>query len=320
MVIDNVLINKSENIKINLTTGESKVFDMKVTDENSLCLICSDGKCFLVKNHNTFEIPYKCQNTEMVDGKIVVYEYDFNLLKTVFNIYDINEGRVIFNEGIVSNIFLMENGFIANDENTVSYKTLDKNSAHWDFSINQFKEVSDWKGDLVKAKIEKIFGLHNNTFWFQLTGFRLIGLDMFTGELKHNLENIVKGGKNNNHLDINNGILITLSHDYYSEFDLDNLQVKKQIVLDNENGLKINGFSFYQGDNNLYFYGNMDNSNFPNAFGIFDRDQEEITFYQKADSKNQYFFETPKANNSLVAIKDSNNTLFVFDKSKEQTA
>lgn len=190
----------------------------------------------------------------------------------------------------------------------------------WTFNLDGFPAYQNWDGNMTNPIIEKILGLYKTQLWIQVSGFRLLGIDINSGKLINNVEDVIKGKKDNNYLDISKGVIITLSHDYYSEFDLDNLQVKKQIVLDNENGLKINGFSFYQGDNNLYFYGNMDNSNFPNAFGIFDRDQEEITFYQKADSKNQYFFETPKANNSLVAIKDSNNTLFVFDKSKEQTA
>ena len=185
----------------------------------------------------------------------------------------------------------------------------------WCFSIADFPPYINGFFREQEADIKQIVGVYNNILWVHVGGFRLIGIAIDTGKLVHEFKDVLKGGDNNNFLDIENGVLKTLSYDYYSEFDLQTFAFRKKITINGQADIKIRASSFYEKDKCLYFCGYHNNQfDKPNAFGIFDTEKAEIVWYDTTKDDLGYFYNPPQANNKLLAVLDDRHNLLIYER------
>ena len=191
------------------------------------------------------------------------------------------------------------------------------NSIIWQFSISDFPNYISGFGREEKADIKHIIGVYNTILWVHIGGFRLIGIDIETGKQVHYIEDVVKGDEQNNFLDVTNGILKTLSFDYYAEFDLRTLVFRKQTTIKHKENIKIRASNFYEGDRYLYFCGYHNNKfDKPNTFGIFDTEKAKIVWYDTTKDDLGYFYNPPQANDKLLAVLDDKHNLLVYDRTE----
>jgi hypothetical protein len=185
----------------------------------------------------------------------------------------------------------------------------------WQFSVKEFPAYLNGFYQEQKADIKQIIGVYNNILWVHVGGFRLAGIDIGTGKMIHYVEDVLKGENRNNFINQQKGIILTLSYDYYAEFDLQTLQFRTQTTVKNEADIKIRASSFYEGDKYLYFCGYHNNKfDKPAAFGIFDTEKAEIIWYDTTKDNSGYFYNPPQANNKLLAILDDKHNLLVYER------
>ena len=184
----------------------------------------------------------------------------------------------------------------------------------WQFSIKDFPNYINGFYREQEADIKQIIGVYNNLLWVHVGGFRLIGIDVETGKLVHHIENVVKDPRNN-FLDTNNGLLKTLSFDYYAEYDLQTLKFKKQVTVQSEKDIKVRESTFYKDDKCMYFCG-YHNNNYdkPDTFGIFDTEKAEIIWYDTRKEGAGYFYNPPQANDKILAVLDDKQNLLIYDR------
>jgi hypothetical protein len=115
-------------------------------------------------------------------------------------------------------------------------------------------------------------------------------------------------------LDEKEGVLKTLSYDYYAEFDLQTLQFRKQVKINCKEDIKIRNSTFYEGDNCLYFSGYYNKCHLPNVFGIFDTEKDEVIWYDIKKDDWGYFYDPPQANDKLFAVLDDKHNLLVYER------
>ena len=184
----------------------------------------------------------------------------------------------------------------------------------WQFSLSLFPPYKDIWGKEQPVKVKQILGIYDDILWVHLAGFRLIGIDVGSGALRHNFEKILKGESGNNFLDEQTGKIKILSYDYYGEFDLETLSLIREETVECDADVKIRSSNFINGDKNLYFCGYYNQAHHPNAFGIFDTEKAEIIWYETTKDDLGYFYFPPQANEKLLAILDDKQNLLIYER------
>jgi hypothetical protein len=272
------------------------------------------GKAYVVKKDfklNKFlNLEYSVSN--VINNYAIIYR-DYND-RTHYGIYDFMKEEILFETelGIGGDIF-NNKMYFTRFEDIISFD-IDKREILWQFSIADFPPYINGFYREQEADIKQIIGVYNNILWVHVGGFRLVGIDVKSGKYIHYIENVLKGDIGNNFLDVTNGILKTLSFDYYAEFDMKSLQLRKQTTVQNKENIRIRESNFYEGDKYLYFCGYYNNHDAPNAFGIFDTEKAEIVWYDTTKDDLGYFYNPPQANDKLLAVLDDKHNLLVYER------
>ena len=270
--------------------------------------------CSLIEAKETTEgvlfhkiLVYK--NSQRIDGKRVRDVGYLNLKEDEFQII---KEKFEFN-----NIISTTNGFIVKRKHDfIRFDSMLENE-NWKFSMSKLEKHQNHWGDYLLSKVKNILGIYKNVLWVHVSGLRLIGIDVESGEMIHNIKGVLLGGEDNgnNMLDKESGILRIFAQNIYREYDLHHLTIIKDYKIDLEKELVIRDATFYNDDKYVYFSAYYDEA-FPNTIGVFDSEVCQIVcmdIMESNDSSNA-FFNAPLANDDFVVIRDNNNTLLVYSK------
>ncbi|WP_207515173.1 hypothetical protein [Longitalea luteola] len=176
---------------------------------------------------------------------------------------------------------------------------------------------------LDKDEPAKMIGLYKNELWIQPNSNSFMVLDVLTGKpvipvfnVKEEL-GLTSFSIGNAYLDEHAGKIRIIAYSYYLEVDLAThkaLLRKKQ-----EGGWRIENSRFYAGDPRVYFTGNntFSATSMGNIMaGIFNTETLEIEWHYSLpdDDKYHFFVDAPQANEKHIAVKDSNKTLYLFER------
>jgi hypothetical protein len=220
-----------------------------------------------------------------------------------------------------------------NFENIINCVNIYSGNILWQFSLKDFPNYINGFCREQEADIKQIIGVYNNFLWVHVGGFRLIGIDIETGKLVHYIEDMPYAlgltkeeryhfdfspfGGYSIHLDETQGVLKAFAHRYYIEIDLNTLKglVKKDFGEDWKKSWRIkNSVYYHEYPDLLFFSGNYQNINNPNAFGIFDTEKAEIIWYDTTKDDLGYFYNPPQANDKLLAVLDDKHNLLVYER------
>ena len=320
--------NKTLIEKVNPNIEDSNIMDMSFY-EKGLSIHFNNGANWLIfSTKDKVKIPYSCLNSNIAQHKIPVYEYDFDLLIPLNNIYNVKLNLLVFPEWykgschvINSNIYL----YIYQKE--MSWINLNNNN-FWHFSIADFPSYINGFCREQEADIKQIIGVYNNLLWVHVGGFCLIGIAIETGKLVHQIEDIPSAlgltreegyyfSFNYLHLNEQEGVLKAFANRYYIEIDLNTLQgvVKKDFGENEKKSWRIRKSTYYPNCPDLLFFsGHYQNISKPNAFGIFDTEKAEIVWYDTTKDDLGYFYNPPQANNKLLAVLDDRHNLLIYER------
>jgi len=272
------------------------------TDIKKKEIAIEEHESFLWESFSTFD-------KFIIQKKISIFTY-------IFGIYYTKKRYKIYFDNKFSASKIINNMFFSIDlRSSISLCSEEEGNILWQFSIADFPAYISGFGREEKADIKQIIGVYDNILWVHIGGFRLVGIAIDTGKMVHYIENVVKGGEQNNFLDSQNGVLKTLSFDYYAEFDLRTLTFRKKTTIKHKEDIKIRASNYYEGDNCLYFCGYHNNKfDKPNAFGIFDTKKSEIIWFETSKDDLGYFYNPPQANDKLLAVLDDKHNLLIYDR------
>jgi len=254
--------------------------------------------------------------------------------KSVLNIYDVKnkkEIRVDIHRPFLFKIVTRE--FLAHYSKEILYfKNFITEIIKWEFAISHFAPSQDDIGNFIPSEIENIIGVYDNKLWLHISYQKIVALDIENGNLVHQIQlnDHLSLPFNSNdglyvgdlHLDEINGIIKSLSDRYYFELDLKNLQavIKKDFGKDHSNNWRIKRSRFYEGDKNLYFIGANKGEAVNRAVGIFDTESCEVIWYDTPLEEKKFLFytDTPQRNDSHLAVLDSENNLWLYEKENKK--
>lgn len=255
--------------------------------------------------------------------------YDRVSKKTMHNEIEIFDGKIGKSFLHMKNIFFDKN-------RSIHRMDIDTGELTWQFPISQFgKFVSSW-GEERDYEIEQFIGIHNNILWIKISFFSggLIGLDVETGELRHQLKfsndfiglTSIKSIKDNdvpfyrcNYSLLDNGRIIALAIDIYYEIDLTSDKPKVTAYgLDEEYqkfGIDKESIShnIVLQENHLYFYNHNQH-----IFAILNIETKKIIYVSDKinvpDTQEAWGqLKDLKVSEDKVYVLDSTNTLNIFE-------
>jgi len=248
----------------------------------------------------------------------LTHDEDYNSIFKIFNsienklypfsILNINKYKIIKNSRII----------VENNNDIALYDYL-KNINFWTYQFNFPKYYHEGYSDYEETRLEKFIGVYEDELWILFSGNRILVLDIHTGEERHQFESLNKTLNtsffiNNCFLDKTTGVIKILAYLYYIEIDIrtKEVSIKKEF----KDFSMVNG-SYYGGDT-IYFVGNNNKSQSisNNITGIFNTKTLEIewSYELEVKDKNHFFVDVPQANATHFGIKDSENTLYLFER------
>jgi hypothetical protein len=234
-------------------------------------------------------------------------------------IFDIVNNKINFiSENCKSNQ-IIDNYFVGIFNEILFSNSLNTGDYLWSFEFNFPKYYREGYCDYRETQLEKFIGVYEDELWILFSGNRILVLDIHTGEERHQFESLNKTLDtsffiNNCFLDKTTGVIKILAYLYYIEIDTKTKEafIKK----DFKNFSMVNG-SYYGGDT-IYFVGNNNKSQSisNNITGIFNTKTLEIdwSYELEVKDKNHFFVDVPQANATHFGIKDSENTLYLFER------
>ena len=224
--------------------------------------------------------------------------------------------------------FIIDEDLICFDSNKKTLLKFNQNGTElWQYSLSQLSIYTTDEGEEKPAELVSILGVYTNILWLLVTDRRIIGLDIETGTLCHEIHlcevlNLKSQTVENysfslgdTHLDEEEGKIKGFAHRYYWELDLNNLQAEIKVDFGVGNTWRIKRSKFYQGDKNLYFTGARSGETFDRAIGIFDTETLEIIWNDEPLGDGRYLFFTDiQANDKLLGALDSEQNLRIYER------
>lgn len=187
----------------------------------------------------------------------------------------------------------------------------------------------DWQYNLSSGKgkdqveIKKIIGLHQQKLWMLVKDNSFLVLDTLTGKLLFAPMNLKEALKlpaltiGDLQLDEKNGKIKIMAFSYYIEIDLatNTPEIKKK----HDEGWSIGRGRFYEEDVRAYFTADypMNGKSTGNiTAGIFNTETLDIEWHYtlSGEDKHHFFVNQPQANEKYFGVKDTNDTLYLFER------
>lgn len=303
--INNVIINiKNYDKKIFLESFDKDGFEI-TNIYNIDTQILESEKRFIVRDSQAQYFSY------------LTYDEEYN---SIFRIFNSNENK-LYNLSIlnINKYKIIKNSLvIVENNNRIALYDYLKNTNLWSYQFSFPKYYNELHLDYEETKLEKFIGIYDNKLWILFSGNRILVLDINTGEELYQFESLNKTLDtsffiNNCFLDETTGVIKILAYLYYIEIDTKtkNTCIKKEF----KDFSMVNG-SYYGGDI-IYFVGNNKSKSISNNItGIFNTKTLEIewTYELEIKDKFHFFIDVPQANDKYFGVKDSENTLYLFER------
>jgi hypothetical protein len=177
----------------------------------------------------------------------------------------------------------------------------------------------------VRGSYPRMLGIYNDELWIQPNSQSFIALNASTGKpiftnfyLKEKL-GLTSFSAGDAYLDEQSGKIKILAYSRYVEINLATHQA--EIKKTHGGDWSIANGTFYPGDPRIYFTGN--NTSFPSkksignlTVGIFNTETLKLDWHYDFPDDDKYYFlvNRPQANEKYLAVKDINDTLFLFER------
>ena len=242
-------------------------------------------------------------------------------------VYDILSNSVKFISKDCKSTEIIDNFYVGSFDGVLFSNSLNMGEELWQFSLSLIpNNIPD---EDKHAELVSFLGIYKNILWILITDTRLIGLNIETGILLHEIHLCESLGLQPQttesytfslgdiHLDQEKGSIKGFAHRYYWELDLNNLQaeIKVDFGAVTSHSWRIKKSKFYKADKNLYFTGAKNGETFDRAIGIFDTEKLEITWYDEPLGEGRYLFFTDiQANDKLLGALDSEQNLRIYER------
>lgn len=208
---------------------------------------------------------------------------------------------------------------IFNLNNNISFKSISILDNKWLSTDTDDKKYYD-------GRIFQIIGVWNNQLLLHLGRYRLIALNVDTGEELWRIENFLKEIEDDKTihfklgiktvtdwiLDETEDVAYLFARKYLIKLDLK--QKKASLIKDYFKDTGFNwSFKYVQIQDNLITFSAGEEFKFPSYFGVIDKESKEILWSTKCNS-GSYLVEAPKINGNKLYVSDSENTLYVYEK------
>lgn len=282
----------------------------------------------LVSQHIEFEKAFVVRNSFNSFISMFSFDTEFN---SYFQIFD-SVKSLLFPLSIVniSKYSILNETFviIERDQNELSLFDFKNNIQIWnyDFVFPQYYDAGFCRYEDVE--LEQFIGVFNNELWILFSGNRILVLDIETGKEVYqyeSLETILETSFSikNCFVDEQRGVVKVLAYRYYIEIEMTS---KKSQIKKDFGDLSVGGFTVvdgsYYGDQYIYFVGCKYNSEKlsigNNLAGVFNTSTLEIEWMYELEvkEKNHFFIGVPQANDKYFGVKDSESSLFLFERNE----
>ncbi len=308
-----IIIDKSFSVRTNKCFVKiDNASDIYAKDNYIIIVEDYYGKGYLVDNNCNISnfLNHTYSISKMSENYVLLYKDEGD--STTYGVYDLIQNKLLFTEDHYLGRDIISDYLVGFWNSSIFFRNIRNGELIWEYSLSDFPNYLDSFHNELPMDVQQIAGIYNSFLWIHLGGDRLIALDIYTGELKHHLENIPKSLYGNNHLNSKEGIIQILHYHKYLEFDLNTLTLLEKY--ENKNFFFRNS-NYYQNDSNLYFCGvkNWPNEDWPNSFGIFDTKKLKVTWLEEQKENEGKFFNPPLVNEKQLAILDDMDNLLVFD-------
>ena len=310
-----------------------------ISDYKDDIIIKDDGgKGFLIDKKNS--VIKEIENFDQL--KLSNYRYKEYLpvyiRKSIYDqskegIYSLKEKRVLWlSENCKSNRFVNEY-FVGYFDNFLFRNDIQNGELLWQFSFEKGPGYKNIDGNIQPAELSSIIGAYKNKLWLHVKQFYFLALDIETGIVAHQFFMPDIFGRStitrwqdslsigDLHLDADKGIIKSLAYWRYWEFDLNTFTgtIKKEFghaTKENPIAWSINQSRSYPGDKNLYFIGKRSRQVLNDIVGVFDTELCDVTWYDKPLQSQDWlsFSSSPQSNDKYMAVQDSKNNLWVYEK------
>jgi hypothetical protein len=225
------------------------------------------------------------------------------------NLFLLPEEKQILKEWLPDFIRYVDGNYWVNDT-TIDLKLIDADAGEikWIYTLPEIVRPRSYN-QITNTK--KVLGTYKNNLWIQLPDSRVLALDIETGKVNYEINHFYFSAISDGIFLDNKGVIIIFHYNVYAEFSLDSMTFNIEKILGNENELIIRQVTHHNGDANLYFTGNKDNSFEPNVYGFFNTETQTIQILKQKEPEMVFFYQAPQVNKELFVILDEKGNLLI---------
>jgi hypothetical protein len=230
------------------------------------------------------------------------------------SLFKLPEEKQILKEWLPDSIKYVNEKYWVNDT-TLDLKLIDADAGEikWIFILPEIVRPRSYN-QITNTK--KVLGIYKGNLWIQLPDSRILALDLETGKINYEKNHFYFSSIPDGIFLDSKGIILIFHYNVYAEFSLDSMTFSTEKVLGNEKELIIRQVTHHNGDVNLYFTGNKDNSFEPNVYGVFNTDTQTINILKEKEPEMGYFYQAPQVNNEIFAILDEKGNLIIHKRNE----
>ena len=257
---------------------------------------------------------------------------DENIRKYI--IFDYSTQKILFETTAWIGRDIIEDYIFSDYQGLISARKITSEQLLWQYNLTQLNppvekqslnEDQDWK-------VKKFIGILESKLWIALNNYTLIGLDLQSGKLIHQLSDIpgfeypygsIIPEPAAIHVDKKRKILFGLAWEYYWEIDPNTGYVTMYDLYDYFLSLRLRNdlpmhIVFLEEESRLFFASRFDDLRFDSQLACFDLISKKIIWRYKFEPDDEGRIPQPnnlKGNREKIGVLDKKNTLYIFEKS-----
>ena len=249
------------------------------------------------------------------------------------NVYNIKDKKYLWQEFVSGRVY-KKDGYIFMKKGNEFRKIGINGQIEWSISLSKYdwsdNSISSFtnESDKRKGTVFQVIGIKDFIMFLHISKCIIVAINVNNGEIiwkKHYFDEedeqrIYIGNRypKDWHFDKINNRLIYIFNNVVLQIDVTNQEIK---ILKNYNSLvykENEQWSFkgatYDGNNNLYFKGNLGINSHPNSVGIFSLNNNEVVGSFKNENNGSFFYQNIKIGANLWAVLDNKWVLYIFEK------